>query len=107
MHPERSPELKLLKECNLHTIVRLPQGVFAPYTQIPANLLFFEKSGRTKETWYYEVPLPEGRRSYTKTKPMRYEDFADCINWWGGADRTGRAENEHAWKVDAKEIRAS
>lgn len=98
---------KLLKECNLHTIVRLPQGVFAPYTQIPANLLFFEKTGPTKETWFYEIPLPEGRRGYTKTKPMRYEEFADCAEWWSGEHREGREANERAWKVDAKAIRES
>jgi type I restriction enzyme M protein len=95
---------KLMRECNLHTIVRLPQGVFAPYTQIPANLLFFEKAGSTKETWFYEVPLPEGRRGYSKTKPMRYEEFAECAKWWGGEERAGREVNAYAWKVDASEI---
>ncbi|MER6009632.1 N-6 DNA methylase [Streptomyces bluensis] len=98
---------KLMRECNLHTIVRLPQGVFAPYTQIPANLLFFEKAGSTKETWFYEIPLPEGRRGYSKTKPMEYEEFADCAKWWGGESREGRTETEYAWKIDASEIEAS
>lgn len=98
---------KLMRECNLHTIVRLPQGVFAPYTQIPANLLFFEKAGSTKEIWFYEIPLPEGRRGYSKTKPMEYEDFADCARWWGGESREGRTANEYAWKIDANEIEAS
>ena len=98
---------KLMKECNLHTIVRLPQGVFAPYTQIPANLLFFEKTGPTNETWFYELALPEGRRGYTKTKPMQFEEFEGCANWWGGKDRGERKENERAWKVDANEIKVS
>lgn len=98
---------KLMKECDLHTIVRLPQGVFAPYTQIPANLLFFEKAGPTKETWFYEIPLPDGRRGYTKTKPMQYEEFAGCAEWWGGKDRKGREAHERAWKVDAKAIKSS
>ncbi|MGH9565554.1 MAG: N-6 DNA methylase, partial [Candidatus Angelobacter sp.] len=98
---------KLMKECNLHTIVRLPQGVFAPYTQIPANLLFFEKTCQTRETWFYEIPLPPGRRGYTKTKPMLYEEFTGCIEWWGGKDRKGREENEHAWKVGAEEVMGS
>ncbi|MGH3721540.1 MAG: N-6 DNA methylase [Pseudonocardiaceae bacterium] len=98
---------KLMKECNLHTIIRLPQGVFAPYTQIPANLLFFEKTGPTKETWFYEIPLPAGRRGYSKTKPMQSEEFADCIEWWSGEDRKGRAADERSWKVDAKGIKAS
>ncbi|MGH3850074.1 MAG: N-6 DNA methylase, partial [Pseudonocardiaceae bacterium] len=93
--------------CDLHTIVRLPQGVFAPYTQIPANLLFFEKTGPTKETWLYEIPLPAGRRGYSKTKPMQYEEFADCVEWWGGEDRERRETNERAWKVHAKDIKTS
>jgi type I restriction enzyme M protein len=98
---------KLMRECNLHTIVRLPQGVFAPYTQIPANLLFFEKTGATKATWFYQISLPDGRRGYTKTKPIQYEEFADCADWWGGEDRRGREIHERAWKVDAEDIKAS
>ncbi len=58
---------RLIKDFNLHTVVRLPNGVFAPYTGIPTNLLFFDRSGPTKEVWYYEQPLPEGRKNYTKT----------------------------------------
>ena len=73
---------ELLKEFNLHTIVRLPNGVFAPYTGIPTNLLFFDRSGPTKEVWYYEQPLPEGRKNYTKTAPMQFEEFKDCLAWW-------------------------
>jgi type I restriction enzyme M protein len=90
---------ELLKEFNLHTVVRLPNGIFAPYTSIPTNLLFFDRSGPTEEVWYYEQPLPEGRKTYTKTKPMRYEEFADCLAWW-----KDREENERAWKVSAKAI---
>ena len=90
---------ELLKDFNLHTIVRLPNGVFAPYTGIPTNLLFFDRSGPTKEVWYYEQPLPEGRKSYTKTKPLQYEEFADCLAWW-----KDRAEGERAWKVPAGQI---
>ena len=71
---------ELLEEFNLHTIVRLPNGVFAPYTSIPTNLLFFDRSGPTKEIWYYEQPLPEGRKNYTKTQPIQFEEFADCLN---------------------------
>ncbi len=98
---------KLMRECNLHTVVRLPQGVFAPYTPIPANLLFFDKSGPTKETWFYEIPQPEGRRGYSKTKPMRYEEFAGCAQWWGGEGRESREQNERAWSVSAEQIAAS
>ncbi|MET7766870.1 class I SAM-dependent DNA methyltransferase [Streptomyces sp. NPDC005393] len=96
---------KLMKECNLHTIVRLPQGVFAPYTPIPSNLLFFEKTGPTEEVWFYEVPLPEGRRGYSKTKPMRFEEFDGCVDWWGGEDREGREQSEFAWRVSANDIK--
>ena len=90
---------ELLKEFNLHTIIRLPNGVFAPYTNIPTNLLFFDRSGPTKEVWYYELPLPEGRKNYTKTKPMQFEEFADCMAWW-----KERVEGETAWRVPAEQI---
>ena len=90
---------ELLKEFNLHTIVRLPNGVFAPYTSIPTNLLFFDRSGPTKEIWYYEQPLPEGRRQYTKTRPLQYEEFQPCLEWHGK-----REENDRAWKVSANEV---
>jgi hypothetical protein len=98
---------KLLRECNLHTIVRLPQGVFAPYTPIPSNLLFFEKGGATKEVWFYQMQLPPGWRGYSKTKPMPYEAFADCRSWWGGRTRTNRIKNENAWRVSIADIRES
>src|SRR5205814_561694 len=90
---------ELLKEFNLHTIVRLPNGVFAPYTGIRTNILFFARSETTKDVWYYEQPLPEGRKTYTKTNPMRFEEFADCIKWW-----SGREENERAWKIPTTEL---
>lgn len=93
---------ELLKEFNLHTIVRLPNGVFAPYTSIPTNLLFFDRSSPTHEVWYYEQPLPEGRKNYTKTAPIQLEEFADCVAWW-----EKREENERAWKVTAAELLAS
>jgi type I restriction enzyme M protein len=90
---------ELLKEFNLHTIVRLPNGVFAPYTSIPTNILFFDRSGPTKDVWYYEHPLPEGRKNYTKTVPIQFEEFGDCIQWW-----SKREENERAWKVPMVEL---
>jgi type I restriction enzyme M protein len=90
---------ELLKEFNLHTIVRLPNGVFAPYTSIPTNILFFDRAGPTKKVWYYEHPLPEGRKNYTKTQPMQFDEFKDCMAWW-----TKREENDWAWKVSAKEL---
>jgi type I restriction enzyme M protein len=88
-----------LKDFNLHTIVRLPNGVFAPYTSIPTNLLFFDRSGPTKEVWYYEHPLPEGRKNYTKTAPIQFDEFGLCLAWW-----SKREENEQAWKVPAAEL---
>jgi type I restriction enzyme M protein len=89
----------LLRTYNLHTIVRLPNGVFSPYTLIPTNLLFFDRSGPTKEVWYYEQPLPIGRKNYTKTKPLQLSEFDDCRVWW---DR--REENDRAWKIPASEL---
>src|SRR5438477_1167738 len=89
---------ELLKEFNLHSIIRLPNGVFAPYTSIPTNILFFDRSSATQDVWYYEQPLPEGRKTYTKTAPIPFEEFADCIRWWNE-----REENERAWKVPASE----
>lgn len=93
---------KLLEECNLHTIVRLPNGIFAPYTDINTNLLFFTKGEPTKEIWYYEQPLPEGYKKYTKTKPVRIDDFSGLTEWWDN-----RTENELAWKVSIDTIKAN
>jgi type I restriction enzyme M protein len=90
---------ELLTDFNLHTVVRLPNGTFAPYTPIPTNILFFDRSGPTEEVWYYEHPLPEGRKNYTKTQPIQFDEFAPCLEWWH--DRT---ENERAWKVTAREL---
>lgn len=85
---------ELLKHYNLHSIVRLPEGVFAPYTDIPANLLFFDRSGPTGDIWFYQIPPPQGRKKYTKTKPMEYAELDACLAWW---DK--REENANAWKV--------
>lgn len=90
---------RLLKEHNLHTIVRLPKGVFAPYTSINTNLLFFEKGGSTKEVWYFEHTYPEGYKSYSKTKPIRIEEFDVEKEWWDD-----RRETDQAWKVTTEEI---
>lgn len=99
---------KLLAECNLHTIVRLPNGVFNPYTGIKTNLLFFTKGQPTEQIWYYEHPYPEGVVSYNKTKPMRFEEFQPEIDWWGseGDGFAARVETEQAWKVSIDEIKA-
>ena len=100
---------ELLKDFNLHTIVRLPNGVFAPYTSIPTNLLFFDRSHPTEEVWYYEQPLPEGRKNYTKTQPIQFDEFAGCLAWWHGSTGSpqGREEKERAWKVPATDLLAN
>lgn len=100
---------QLLNECNLHTIVRLPNGVFAPYTGIKTNLLFFTKGRPTEAIWYYEHPYPAGVKSYNKTKPIRIEEFDAEKAWWGSeADGfAARVENEQAWKVDIASIKAA
>lgn len=93
---------ELLKEFKLHTIVRLPQGVFAPYTDIPANLLFFQRGGPTEEIWYYELPQPEGRKKYSKTAPLPFEAFQPVLDWWNQ-----REEGPQAWRVDFAAKRAA
>jgi len=91
----------LLEECNLHTIVRLPNSVFKPYASIGTNLLFFEKGTPTKEIWYYEHRVPEGQKAYSMTRPIRFDHFKPCMAWW-----EKRVENEVAWKVGIDEIKA-
>lgn len=90
---------KLLEDCNVHTIVRLPQSVFAPYATVNTNLIFFEKGKPTKEIWYYEHTLPEGQKAYSKTKPIRIEEFEPIKQWWNN-----RNESEVAWKVKMQTI---
>jgi type I restriction enzyme M protein len=90
---------KLLTDCNLHTIVRLPNGVFNPYTSIKSNLLFFTKGEPTKDVWYYEHPYPTGYKCYSKTKPMRIEEFETEKAWWND-----RQESEQAWRVPVQQI---
>lgn len=94
----------LLKNFNLHTIVRLPLGVFSPYTDIQTNLLFFDRLGPTDEIWYYEHPLPAERQKlkspkYTKGKPLQYDEFEPLLKWWNR-----REETEFAWKVKAEDV---
>lgn len=96
----------LTEECNLHTIVRLPNGVFNPYTGIKTNLLFFTKGKPTKDIWFYEHPYPAGVKNYSKTRPMKFEEFQAEIDWWGSEQDNfaARVENEHAWKVSIDEV---
>ena len=90
---------KLLEDCNVHTIVRLPQSVFAPYATVNTNLIFFEKGKPTKEIWYYEHTLPDGQKAYNKTKPIRIEEFDTLKAWW-----KKREESQVAWKVPIQTI---
>ena len=90
---------KMLEECNLHTIVRLPKSVFAPYTTISTNILFFTKGQPTESVWYFEHKLPEGVKSYSKTKPMRISEFDTEREWW-----SNRVESEQAWLVSVSDI---
>ena len=92
---------KLLDECNLHTIVRLPNGVFAPYTGINTNLLFFRKGERTEGVWYFAHPMPTDRKQYSKTRPISIEEFALEKAWWDN-----REENQYAWRVTREAIQA-
>ena len=97
---------KLLTECNLHTVVRLPNGVFNPYTSIKTNILFFKKGKPTEYVWYYEHPYPEGVINYNKGKPIRFEEFQAEIAWWGVEEDgfKSRVENKQAWRVPVEEI---
>ena len=90
---------KLLEDCNLHTIIRLPNSVFQPYATVATNLLFFTKGTPTKEIWYYEHKLPEGQKAYNKTKPIQAKEFDPIKTWW-----TDRKESDIAWKVPIQTI---
>lgn len=90
---------ELLQEFNLHTIVRLPKGVFSPYTGISTNILFFDKGEPTKHIWFFEHPYPEGYKSYSRSKPLQIEEFELEKKWWNK-----RKQNQYAWKVSVKEI---
>ena len=80
--PKIELKKRLLNQFSLHTIIRLPQSVFSPYTSISTNILFFDKTRRTEKVWFYRVDMPDGYKHFSKTKPMLLEHFADCIEWW-------------------------
>lgn len=96
----------LMEECNLHTIVRLPNSVFKPYAGIGTNLLFFEKGEPTKDIWFWEHRVPKAQNAYSMTKPIRVEHLQGCIDWWGGKERKDREEGPQAWRVTAEEVKA-
>jgi len=91
-----------LESCNLHTVVRLPNSVFQPYASVATNLLFFTKGEKTREIWYYEHQLAEEVKAYSKTKPIRKEEFAPLTAWWGK-----REENDQAWRVPIATLEAN
>jgi len=95
-----------MEECNLHTIVRLPNSVFKPYASIGTNLLFFEKGSPSNDIWFWERRVPDGQKAYSTTKPIRFEHLQGCIDWWGGAKRKGREEGPLAWNkhLSAKQV---
>ena len=95
---------KLLSEFNLHTVVRLPHSVFAPYTSITTNILFFEKTAKTKETWFYRLDMPEGYKNFSKTKPMKVEHFAPLVSWWNDRQEIIVDDFDKAKKFTLKEI---
>jgi len=93
---------KLLEDCNLHTIIRLPNSVFQPYASVATNLLFFTKGEPTKKVWYFEHKLPESYKAYSKTKPIQLSEFDSLKTWWND-----RYESEQAWQVDIEAIKAN
>lgn len=97
----------LMEKCQLHTIIRLPNGVFAPYTGIKTNLLFFTKGKPTDTIWFYEHRYPSGVKSYSKTKPLSVEEFKPIEDWWGNESDgfAGRVQNDVAWRFDFRAIK--
>ena len=94
---------KLLEECNLHTIIRLPGSIFAPYTSIATNLLFFDKIGPTKEIWFYRMDMPEGYKAFSKTKSVELKHFQSVADWWNNRIEIKDEKNDESltetWKA--------
>ena len=95
---------KLLEEFNLHTVIRMPHSVFAPYTSITTNILFFDKTGATKETWFYRLDMPEGYKNFSKTKPMKLEHFEPAIEWWNNRKEITENDFDKAKKYTVDEL---
>ena len=95
---------KLLREFNLHTIIRMPHSVFAPYTSITTNILFFDNTKPTEEIWFYRLDMPEGYKNFSKTKPMKLEHFAPAIKWWNNREEITIDGFDKAKKYSAQEI---
>lgn len=114
--PARTSDERRTSEARLSAVIksardimRKDAGLNGDLDRLPqlSWLLFFEKTEPTKEVWFYQLPPPEGRRRYTKTKPLRFDEFADCIDWWQGEKREGREETERAWRVSIADIQAN
>ena len=95
---------KLMSEFNLHTVIRMPHSVFAPYTSITTNILFFDRTGSTKETWFYRLDMPDGYKNFSKTKPMKLEHFAPAIEWWSDRQEITIDGFDKAKKYTAEEL---
>lgn len=95
---------KLLSEFNLHTVIRMPHSVFAPYTSITTNILFFDKTGKTEETWFYRLDMPDGYKNFSKTKPMKWEHFAPAMEWWNNREEITIDGFDKAKKYTAQEL---
>ncbi len=95
---------KLLSEFNLHTVIRMPHSVFAPYTSITTNILFFDRSGKTTDTWFYRLDMPEGYKNFSKTKPMKIEHFAPAVQWWNNREEITVDGFDKAKKYTAEEL---
>ena len=97
---------KLLSEFNLHTVIRMPHSVFAPYTSITTNILFFDRTHPTTETWFYRLDMPEGYKNFSKTKPMKLEHFAPTVEWWDNREEITIDGFDKAKKYTVEELKA-
>ncbi len=95
---------KLFSECNVHTIIRMPHSVFAPYTSITTNILFFDRTGPTTETWFYRLDMPEGYKNFSKTKPMQLVHFDPAVQWWDNREEITIDGFDKAKKFTVKEL---
>ena len=95
---------KLLSEFNLHTVIRMPHSVFAPYTSITTNILFFDNTGPTTETWFYRLDMPEGYKNFSKTKPMELKHFTPAMDWWENREEISIDGFDKSKKYTVEEI---
>ena len=95
---------KLLEEFNLHTVIRLPKSVFAPYTSITTNILFFDKTKKTENVWFYRMDMPEGYKNFSKTKPMKLDHFNPVMEWWNNRQEINTDGFDKSRNYSLKEI---